>query len=77
MYGGPKYVNTSFVTHEHYTVGDTWRLVGALLIKQQPVMLKDVSNANNSYVGSHRWKDQKPLTMAVEHAVSVVVRTKN
>jgi len=40
------------------------------------VMLKDASNANNGYVATGD-KNQKPLTMAVKRAVSVVLRTKN
>ena len=46
------------------------------------VMLKDASNAkntnsaNNGYVATGN-KDQKPLTMAIEHVVSVVVHIKD
>jgi len=39
-------------------------------------MLKDASNANNGYVATGD-EDQKPLTVAIERFVSVVVHTKN
>jgi len=45
-------------------------------------MLKDASNANNTNNANNGYvatgdKDQKPLTIAIERVVSIVVCTKN